>query len=456
MERAVFISCAHPAERGPAAALRAALDGYATLFPSDELERGGAYPRERADALLAAHVVVVFTEPAYFDHWYSLREFRAVREPFLRTAERPGSTAREKEEAILGIVAALPDNGESSLLERFPALARVRNWPAAGETEQLAGLVRAELRAGARPLHDRYPSPAAAAEARAMLLEGGRLPPPLKLGALPSVPDALPPSLHDSFVGRVDDLWRVHEALAGDRTVCLLQAGSGLGKSRLALEYVYRFGARHFGGVFWINARSTAAPQLRAVLRKLERMAPPAAGSGSKGRPGPLRVRIARALDGLPAEAPPPLFVLDGLPGRGRERGQEPPAPWAPIPGRAPVLATARTRVPVAPTSPCIALSLLPLASEPAVRLLAGDQLPALAPAAWRQIAAWAGHVPRVLMLLNVLLRSGAVPPSDLLQASRVHNPEELLAQTRNALRESLAADALGELAAAMKGEEEV
>jgi hypothetical protein len=86
------------------------------------------------------------------------------------------------------------------------------------------------------------------------------------------------------------------------------------------------------------------------------------------------------------------------------------------------------------------------------VRLLTGEHLePALDPDGWREIAAWAGHVPRVLMLLNVLLRSGAVTPQDLLHLRSVQTPREFLAQAEDALRESMPADALGELAVALE-----
>jgi hypothetical protein len=269
-----------------------------------------------------------------------------VREPYLRAAERPGSSESEKEEAIRGLVVALPAGGENPLLERFPALARNRNWPTAAEREQLAVLVKEQLQAGVPPLRERYRSPAAADEVRAMLLGAGRLPPALKLGSLPSVPDSLPPSLHDAFMGRDDDLWRVHEALAGRRTVCCIEAAPGLGKTRLALEYVYRLGARHFGGIFWIDARRAAGPQLRAVLRGLEAMAPACAVSDVEGRgAGKLRHRLSWALGAISADATPPLFVADALPGQARSRSSRLLRTWCPAVGRASAVVTSQTLV---------------------------------------------------------------------------------------------------------------
>ena len=67
-----------------------------------------------------------------------------------------------------------------------------------------------------------------------------------------------------SFVGRIEELWRIHSALtnsdvaiitgvrAGD--VAELVGMGGMGKSMLAEEYGLRFGSRYPGGIFWLSA----------------------------------------------------------------------------------------------------------------------------------------------------------------------------------------------------------
>ncbi len=66
----------------------------------------------------------------------------------------------------------------------------------------------------------------------------------------------LPPATDAVFLGRDEDLERVHETLQPNRAVALTacvsaHGGGGVGKTRLAFEYAWRYAEHYPGGVFW-------------------------------------------------------------------------------------------------------------------------------------------------------------------------------------------------------------
>ena len=66
-------------------------------------------------------------------------------------------------------------------------------------------------------------------------------------------------SLTDRFVGRVEDLWKLHDLLFQSEGAIVQGVGvvagtGGLGKTQLAIEYVRRFGYKYGGGVYWVDA----------------------------------------------------------------------------------------------------------------------------------------------------------------------------------------------------------
>src|SRR5882762_6346957 len=83
-------------------------------------------------------------------------------------------------------------------------------------------------------------------------------------------------SIGADFVGRADALWRIHHLLStlrGDVGAAALtgaiEGGGGFGKTRLATEYLHRFGPGSYpGGLFWVNAEQSLRleEQLHGVL----------------------------------------------------------------------------------------------------------------------------------------------------------------------------------------------
>ena len=81
------------------------------------------------------------------------------------------------------------------------------------------------------------------------------------------------------FVGRQEDLEWLHAALqgvapaSGERVVGIRPAGltglAGIGKTQLAVEYVYRYRTAYPGGVFWVNAVEPLAEGLAQVGRRV-------------------------------------------------------------------------------------------------------------------------------------------------------------------------------------------
>ncbi|WP_420128350.1 tetratricopeptide repeat protein [Longimicrobium sp.] len=451
MSQPVFISYARDASRDKAQALHHALGGRTAFLDTADIAPGERFPEALVDALFSARVVVIFAEPQYFTRWYCLLEFRIARTPFLRAAERPGATPQEKADALRGLVVAMPPRGVDPMMERFPPLVRARNWPAVEDIDAIAALVEAELAANPPTLRERYASVADADAARSFLLEATRLPPPMRIGNLPFVPQVgLAPTIGDAFVGRADDLWRIHDLLWTERGDPATAAGlpgsieaiGGFGKTRLALEYLYRFGPRHFrGGLFWINAESDPELQLYDVLQALNPSAP--AIEQIRQVPGGVPAAVARAIRSRPDDAPTPLFIIDNVP---EPQPGEPPKPldtWCPVLSDVPVLTTSRTRVALGGGS-VVALPVDTLDPASAVELLTTEvRRDALEDADWQHIAEWVGHLPLALEVLNRVLRSGEITPAALLELSHKQRPSAAVDAAMESIRHVVPAGAL-------------
>ncbi len=76
-------------------------------------------------------------------------------------------------------------------------------------------------------------------------------------------PFGFQPAGSNRFVGRIPELWAVHDGLkrsahpmlsGASRSIVQIRGLGGIGKSLLAEEYALRFGAAFSGGIFWLKA----------------------------------------------------------------------------------------------------------------------------------------------------------------------------------------------------------
>jgi hypothetical protein len=138
------------------------------------------------------------------------------------------------------------------------------------------------------------------------------------------------------FVGRSDDLDRLHDTLQKREPVGIRPAGltgmGGIGKTQLAVEYVHRHKRDYPGGVFWVNA---AEPLARGLAQLGARLRPEA-----RGEPPDRQLQVA--FEEL-KRRPDALLVIDNLddPAQlSRPVGTEP----SPLTLGCPVLFTTRRR----------------------------------------------------------------------------------------------------------------
>lgn len=445
----VFISYARKTNRENARALRDELGADSCFLDEQDLEIGDTFPKELTDALLASRVLVAFVDSTYFKRWYCLREWMLARAPFDELVKRESSAA-QREAALSHVVVALAEDVGDHIVRRLPAPLQVRNWPATTSTAHIAALVRSRLKSAGASLAERCDQANVPSSWRSAMVDQAAVPPPRNLAGVPMHPKGLPTSLREVFVGRTDDLWRLHAALVEPRLGSLhlaalsgaVQGGGGFGKTRLALEYVHRFGPIDYrGGLFWIDA-SEAEPlerQLHGVLHELRRDTPPIETMREHGRD--VRAELETELHEV-AATQSMLFVLDNVPEP--KAGTPPPAleRWCPALGKVTCLATSRKRLDA--LGGIVSIDVDTLAPDDAVALLTRDVVNAHRSAhEWRRVADWVGHLPLALTLLNAALRAGATTQEQLLRFSSENSATMILDAQMEALRDTVPAGAL-------------
>src|SRR5258708_867277 len=238
----VFISYHRKSAGDAALALRDRLGKDRVFIDVNDIPDGAQFPPAMADALLDARVVVAFADPSYFRSQFCVAEWRLAMSP---RVDHPGQ-----------IVIALSENAGSELLTQLPSSIRNVSWPKFTDTARLADLVEQCLVKS--PSTIRELDPDRTARIYKQVLSGLIVPAPQPLGKIPAYPQPLPGSLHDRFVGRAADLHNLHAALQQGHSAALtgsLQGAAGFGKTRLAVEYLHRYGPVHYpGGLFWLNA----------------------------------------------------------------------------------------------------------------------------------------------------------------------------------------------------------
>ena len=457
MAHPVFISYAQKASRSQALALHEALggkDGLAFIDTSD-IEPGESFPRDLADALLASRVVVVFATKDYFRRWYCLWELETALGPY--TALASGAEAVAKDRALAHIVVALPPQGggQRGLLPLPPALHDV-SWLKADDIAGLAKLIRARLEQNPATLKERLDAAGnLGTSLRTRLLEKKALYEPVNLAAFRHYPLGLPCSLGDSFVGRADDLWRIHyvltvlrgrrgEGASGAALTGALHGAGGFGKTRLALEYLHRLGpSEHPGGLFWVNAEvgpERLEEQFHGILRTLAPSVPDLVAFRKSERNA--AHELAVALEGIAARERV-LFVVDNVPEPKPGEAQKPLETWCPAIGKVSLLATSRARLDLGAEG-IQPLALSTLKPEAAVALLTeGVARGSVDDAGWLRIAEWVGHLPLALELLNRAMKVGGLIPEEVLSRAESQEPVPQLDEQAKFLQPHVPANSL-------------
>ena len=451
MSQPVFISYARQTDRANARALRDSLGADVCFLDERDIELGDKFPTALTDALLAARVVVAFVDLTYFQRWYCLREWLLARAPFDAVVKRSGSPA-DADAAVSHIVIALSDDDAGSI-QRLPPPLQHGSWPNARATDAIATLVGKTLRNNAQTLRVRCDVERVPRQRLDTMVDEVAMPQPLSLAGLPVHP-SLPPSLRDGFVGRVNDLWRLHAALTEQRmganqiaaVTGAIQGGGGFGKTRLALEYVHRFGPTDYrGGLFWIDA-TEAAPlerQFHGVLRVLRKSATPPTIEEMREAGRDVRAELDQALH-EDAATSSILFVVDNVPEPPATSEPQPLDRWCPALARVTCLATSRKRLDFDASIEAIDVDVLSPAS--AVALLTDDVAIAntLSVGEWNEIVEWVGRLPLALVLLNASLRKNpAMTPRRLHEQTRGATTTSALDAQRSALRRSVPTGAL-------------
>jgi len=460
MGHPVFISYARKASRAQAEALHAALGGKSGLafLDSSGIEPGERFPRVLAEALLASQVVVVFASEQYFQRWYCLWELETVLEPFL--ALGPRAQAAEKDAALAPIVIALHPKGEEQVeLLSLPPVQQGSHWPEADDTPALVKLVHARLSLNLGTLEERLGAAGGrGAGLKTRLLEdAASLPAPKTLAKVRRYPAELPPSIGDFFVGRADDVWRIHytlsvlrdrrgEGASGAALTGALHGAGGFGKTRLALEYLHRLGpSQHPGGLFWVNAEvgpDRLEEQFHGILCTMDDSVPDLTTFRQSKRNAARE--LASALESLAARERV-LFVVDNVPEPGAEpdEAQKPLETWCPAISKVSLLATSRARLDLG-TEGVYGLALSTLSPDAAVALLTeGLGRGRVDEAGWLRIAEWVGHLPLALELLNRAMKAGGLAPEEVLSRATSQEPVTELDQQARFLRKYVSSRSL-------------
>ena len=343
----VFISYSRQASAVEARALAEAL-GSRAYFDVADVEAGEQVPSGIVDALLGARVVVVFAEPTYFRRWYCLRELDVALAAFNALVER-GAPPDRRAEALEPVVVAVGTEHADELRPLPAAGLRATNWCPATDTAALVALVERRLGTVTPTVGERLAGLSELVAVRETVLEESAVPPARSLAGIPRyfLPGELRVSIGDAFVGRADELWRIHHQLStlrGDITAAALtgalEGGGGFGKTRLATEYVHRFGRGYRGGVFWVNADGDdrLEEQLHGILSTLVPDTPPLLAMREAGRD------VAREAGTALADrtGPPVLYVVDNVPEPGPDVAQRPLTTWCPAMGDVALLVTSR------------------------------------------------------------------------------------------------------------------
>jgi hypothetical protein len=244
----VFISYARVANMAQAQALKKEL-GELAFLDTTQIDGGDPFPQRLLDGLMDASVVVIFLSRPYSESRVCRLEMR------LAMAGNPASS---------NLILVLGE-GALDILNEVPPMFADSNALPASATNEIETLVRRRLADQPTPLRQRLSEAEAQRLRSAFLNEANMLEPRSLEGIVCSLPQgASGHSIGSRFIGRGEELRGIHRVLAPASgvkgpVVGRVVAGGGFGKTRLATEYLHRYGPRYYsGGLFWVNAASSS------------------------------------------------------------------------------------------------------------------------------------------------------------------------------------------------------
>jgi hypothetical protein len=403
----VFISYSRSTCREQARRIATSLQGKGVnvFLDVDGIAPGAPFPKRLADALLESRVVVVLADAAYMERPWCLKEFHVAVAPF-RTAAAAESPAH--------VVVALGANVAAVSAHLPPALA-IGSWPTVDETDKIVALACEALSRSPKPLCALLPG-GMKDEALRSLLGGGTVPTPQDLASIPTYLHAMPDTLGDGFVGRDGWLWQLFHNLetrgAGAAPAsCVIVAGAGMGKTQLAAEYAWRYGAANYaGGVVWIDATGNAASVVQQLIDVLRAFGADTPEPANLGRDDEQRMgSVARLVESLferIARAAPVLWIVDNVPEPAQGRPALPLSYWCPPRKFVTLLCTSRRS---AFPDVDVRMTLDELTRQAAVDLVtrAPVQPQWLADGEWLDLVQWVGCLPLALRLIALSLAGG-------------------------------------------------
>jgi tetratricopeptide (TPR) repeat protein len=226
---------------------------------------------------------------------------------------------------------------------------------------------------------------------------------------------------YGSFYGRGKELSQLRTYFnEGVSSIVAVEALAGVGKTRLALEFIRLYREDFPGGIFWMSPeRETQSKiQLYYILKALEPNVPSLGTLEKQGE------NISELLRNATLQRKgKKLWVLDNFPEPLSGQAQDSLGDWCPIMGHTCVLITSRIKV----DSRLQHISLAPLEEEPASQLLneglqENSSPKKLSNQDSKEITIWVGGLPLALEILNRCLVQEVLSPIELL--NRCRNPE--------------------------------
>ncbi|TQV89656.1 toll/interleukin-1 receptor domain-containing protein [Aliikangiella coralliicola] len=434
----VFISYARTSSFDEAHQFAALLtdNGISHFIDDRSIPLGSRFPQDIAKSLLNSRVMVVFVDSVYFERYWCVCEYQ------LGIALYRKNISNGKVESPLEhMLIALPENTELDMVKaHLPPLLSNTSWPASDNSADLVELVIRKLEKDPDVIGnqlDEFDD-----NAVKMLLDGGSIPVPAVIKNIPNFLKNIPDGLGNEFIGRQDILWRIFHSLetngvAGNATTCVLRGLGGTGKTQIAAEYVWRYGARYYpGGIIWLNAdcdEEELFEQLYDIALKFLPNIEPVDRFHFD-----VEAISSRLVDYFSERENDKavLWVVDNLPEPKKGQRIQPLKYWCPVEQYVRVLGTTRrskikvgTLIRVSEFSPEIAIEMI-TRNEVKKDWLSNDE--------WKEIVNWVGCLPLALKLLQTLLSEKFIAVKSLLSKAREEEPADYLKDEIDSLQEEV------------------